>query len=87
MQDAKDKAELRFAQLQETRCHKSTSTKLTKCSSRSSLSDNLIEACASLEAKKVRSSFARKEAEIAAHQAMAESQIKILLIRQSPAAI
>lgn len=67
VQNAQCKADLRIAQLQETRSHRSTSTKHTARSSRSSLSrsstlsDKLIEARASLEANKVQSSFTSKD--------------------------
>ncbi|KAM8952907.1 uncharacterized protein RCH25_043646 [Pelodytes ibericus] len=85
VQNAKLKAELRIAHLLETRSHRSTSTKCTAPSSRSSrsrnsiLNDKLIEARADAEAKKVQSSFVRKQAE-------EEAQIKILQMEGEKAA-
>ncbi|KAM8952908.1 uncharacterized protein RCH25_043648 [Pelodytes ibericus] len=73
------------AHLLETRSHRSTSTKCTAPSSRSSrsrnsiLNDKLIEARADAEAKKVQSSFVRKQAE-------EEAQIKILQMEGEKAA-
>ena len=84
VQNAQCKAELHIAQLQETRSHRSISTKHTARSSRSSrsrsstLSDKLIEARADAESKKAQSSLAKKEAEM-------ESQIKILQIEKEEA--
>ncbi|KAE8616014.1 hypothetical protein XENTR_v10008691 [Xenopus tropicalis] len=69
---AKEKAELRIAHLQETRSHRSTSSKLTSRSSKTShsrksaLSDKLIEARANAEAAKVQVSFAKREASLRA---------------------
>eukprot|EP00079_Xenopus_tropicalis_P036616 XP_017950387.1 PREDICTED: uncharacterized protein LOC101733460 [Xenopus tropicalis] len=72
---AKEKAELRIAHLQETRSHRSTSSKLTSRSSKTShsrksaLSDKLIEARANAEAAKVQVSFAKREASLRAEAA------------------
>ncbi|KAM9313163.1 uncharacterized protein PAF06_011121 [Gastrophryne carolinensis] len=78
VKDAKDKAELRIAHLQEVRSHQSTSTKRTQSSSRTSrsrrsaLHDRLIEIRADAEEASVRSAFAKKEAEIAQRRTRAE---------------
>ncbi|KAL7830136.1 hypothetical protein SRHO_G00312630 [Serrasalmus rhombeus] len=81
VKNAKDKAELRIAHLQEVRSHRSASTKHTLSSSRSSrsrrsaLQDKLIEIRADAEEASVRRSFAEKEAEMAQRQAEAKADM------------
>ena len=90
---AKDKAELRISHLQETRSHRSNSSKhssrsyRSSCSRSSTLSDRLLEARINAEQSKVRRSFTEKEAlakaeakraEAEAKRADAEARIKIL---------
>ncbi|XP_044152085.1 uncharacterized protein LOC122939923 [Bufo gargarizans] len=99
VQDAKSKAELRIAHLQEARSHRSTSSKHTKYtlsssktsrSGRSALHDKLIEVRAEAEEASVRTSFAKKEAEItkkkAEMEAETEAQLKILQTEREEAA-
>ncbi|OCT88352.1 hypothetical protein XELAEV_180169872mg, partial [Xenopus laevis] len=72
VQSAKDKAELKITHLQETRSHRSTSSRLTSRSSKTShsrkstLSDKLIEARANAEAVKVQISYAKREVKLKA---------------------
>ena len=83
---AKDKAELRISHLQETRSHRSNSSKhssrsyRSSCSRSSTLSDRLLEARINAEQSKVRRSFTEKEAlakaEAQAKRAEAEAQAK-----------
>ncbi|KAM3932741.1 uncharacterized protein RB166_005773 [Leptodactylus fuscus] len=81
VKNARDKAELRIAHLQEVRSHRSTSSKHTLSSSRSSrsrrsaLHDKLIEIRADAEEASVRRSFAEKEAEMAQRQAEAKAEM------------
>ncbi|KAM3936531.1 uncharacterized protein RB166_004754 [Leptodactylus fuscus] len=81
VKNARDKAELRIAHLQEVRSHRSTSSKHMLSSSRSSrsrrsaLHDKLIEIRADAEEASVRRSFAEKEAEMAQRQAEAKAEM------------
>ncbi|KAM9316433.1 LOW QUALITY PROTEIN: uncharacterized protein PAF06_007453 [Gastrophryne carolinensis] len=80
VQDVKDKVELCITQLQETRSHRSSSSKHSSrsyrspCSRSSALSDRLLEARISAEQSKVRRSYIEKEA-----LARAEMEEKIAL--------
>ncbi|XP_073422996.1 uncharacterized protein [Dendrobates tinctorius] len=85
VRDAQDKAELRIAHLQEARSHRTTSTKITSSSSRSShsrkstLSDKILEIRAAAEEARVKSSFAKREAEVEVEAQMeAQRKLKIL---------
>ncbi|XP_073505330.1 uncharacterized protein [Phyllobates terribilis] len=92
VREAQDKAELRIAHLQEVRSHRTASTKITSRSSRSSqskkstLSDKILEIRASAEEARVRSSFARKEAELEAQLKKQEAQLKMLQTEREEAA-
>ncbi|CAJ0929350.1 unnamed protein product [Ranitomeya imitator] len=77
VKDAKDKAELRITHLQETRSHRSASSKhsarsyKSSCSRISALSDRILEARLNAERSKLRRSYTEKKAE-------AEARAKIL---------
>ncbi|KAM4017448.1 uncharacterized protein ACNLHF_007078 [Anomaloglossus baeobatrachus] len=80
VQDAQNKAELRITHLQEARSCCTTSAKVTSLPSRSShsrkstLSDKLLELRAAAEEARVKSSFAKKEAEVEAEAQMEDQR-------------
>ncbi|XP_041417427.1 uncharacterized protein LOC121393319 [Xenopus laevis] len=81
VQSTKDKAELKITHLQETRSHRSTSSRLTSRSSKTShsrkstLSDKLIEARANAEAVKVQISYAKREVKLKAEVAKQQAEV------------